>query len=388
MNSIIQEIEKIKESYIELRHDLHKHPELGFEETRTSDIIAKKLQELGYEVHRGFAKTGIVGTLKVGNGNKRLGIRADIDALPIIEHSGKSWSSTVNGKFHGCGHDGHTAILLCAAEYLAKTRHFNGTLHLIFQPAEELLYGGRVMLDDGLFTQFPCDHIFAMHNMPGFEKGKFYFKSGPMMASSDTLHLHVSGVGAHGAMPEKSIDATLTACYIATALQTIVSRNVTPFQPAVITIGCIQSGDAPNVVNDNALMKLTVRTLDVDVRKLVLKRIEDVAKMQAASFGATVTIEHVNASPVLVNDPASTEFAEKIALDLFGQDKVGVATSFMGSEDFAFMLEENPNGSYLMLGAGTEAERCALHNPGYDFNDELIVPAATYWSALTQTYLK
>ena len=226
MKNLIEALRPSEKEFVEIRHDLHAHPELGFEETRTSDIVAQKLTEWGYTVDRGLAKTGVVGTLKLGNGNKTIGIRADFDALPIQEESGKPWSSTIPGKFHGCGHDGHTTILLCAAKYLAENKGFDGTLHVFFQPAEELLYGGKVMVDDGLFKKFPCDVIYGLHNMPGLKNNEFYFREGPTMASSDTIHIEVTGKGAHGAMPEKGIDATIVACYIGTALQTIVSRNV------------------------------------------------------------------------------------------------------------------------------------------------------------------
>ncbi|OCG04912.1 M20 aminoacylase family protein [Gilliamella apis] len=388
MQHIMETIRKTEQEFIDIRHQIHQHPELGFEEHKTSDLVASKLAEWGYEVHRGLAKTGVVGVLKNGTSDKKIGIRADMDALPIIEASGKPWSSQTHGKFHGCGHDGHTTILLCAAKYLAETRHFDGTLHVIFQPAEELLYGGKVMVDDGLFKQYPCDVIFGIHNMPGFKEGHFYFKAGALMASSDTIHIKIKGKGAHGAMPERGIDATLVACYIGTALQSIVSRNVSPFEQAVITIGCIQSGEAPNVVNSDALMKLTVRALDNDTRALLLKRISEVATAQAESFGASVEIEHVNGSPVLHNGKDATKFAFDVAQKLVGEDRVhDNCHPFMGSEDFAFMLENNPNGCYMIIGNGDEPGFCSVHNPGYDFNDNCIVTAAAYWVALTETYL-
>jgi hippurate hydrolase len=381
-------IENNKQQFIDIRRDLHRHPEIGFEEARTSEIVAGKLREWGYQVNQGLAKTGVVGTLKVGSSSRVLGLRADMDALPMQENSHKSWSSTTDGKFHGCGHDGHTAILLSAAEYLAKTKSFDGTLHLIFQPAEELLYGGKRMLEDGLFRQFPCDAIFAIHNMPGLKKGSFHFKKGAFMASSDTIHIDVFGTGGHGAIPERTVDATIVACHLALALQTIVSRNVTPFEPAVVTVGSIQSGEAPNIINASALLKLSVRTLNPQVRELVLKRITDIAMTLPQSFGASAKVTHLNGSPVLVNGELATEFAISVARELMDESMICTDTSpMMGSEDFAFMLDENPNGSYLFIGAGDEQESCMVHNPGYDFNDDLIVPAATYWCALTEKYL-
>ncbi|WP_392553598.1 M20 aminoacylase family protein [Orbus wheelerorum] len=389
MKNIIEAIKISENDFINIRHQIHQHPELGFDEKNTSDLVAQKLSQWGYEVHRGLAKTGVVGTLKVGNSDKRIGIRADIDALPIVETSGKPWTSKIQGKFHGCGHDGHTTILLCAAKYLAQTRNFDGTLHVIFQPAEELLYGGKVMIDDGLFELFPCDIIFGIHNMPGLKAGEFYFKEGAMMASSDTIHIEVSGIGAHGAMPDKGIDATIVACYIGTALQSIVSRNVSPSQAAVVTIGSIQSGDAPNVVNASALMKLSVRALNNEVRELLLNRIKALVITQAESFGAKAVITHVNGSPVLVNGKEATDFAIDVAKELVGANKVHVNTPpLMGSEDFAFMLEKIPNGCYMMIGNGDEPGFCNVHNPGYDFNDNCIVPAAAYWAAITERYLR
>lgn len=387
--NVLTAIAENEERFVRIRRQIHRYPEVGFEETRTSDLVAEMLKSWSYDVYRGLAKTGVVGTLKVGNGTKRLGIRADMDALPMTESSGKEWSSAVPGKFHGCGHDGHTAILLCAAEYLAKTQKFDGTLHLIFQPAEELLYGGKVMVNDGLFEHFPCDAIFAMHNMPGFKECEFYFRKGAFMASSDTLHIEIDGVGGHGAIPEKAIDATLVACHICTALQSIVSRNVSPFEAAVITVGSIHSGEAPNIINSKALMKLSVRSLNPDVRALLLKRIGEVARMQAQSFGATAEVTHINGSPVLINGSNATEFAIQVALDMFGADKVHTdAPQLPGSEDFAFMLEANPNGSYMIIGSGDQPGNSMVHNPGYDFNDKCLVPAAAYWCAITESYLK
>lgn len=388
MESKFQHIIDNQALFAALRRDLHQHPEIGLEEQRTSAMVAEKLRSWGYQVHRGMAKTGVVGTLKMGDGQKTLGLRADMDALPMQEQSGKSWSSRTDGKFHGCGHDGHTATLLCAADYLAKTRNFNGTLHLIFQPGEELLYGGRLMLEDGLFRQFPCDAIYALNNMPGLKKGHFYFKDGAMMASSDTLHIEVAGKGGHGAFPEKTTDALLVACQIVLALQTIVSRNVSPFSPAVVTVGSLCSGEAPNIINASAMLKLSVRALDNSVRQLLLKRIGDIARSQAQSFGAKVTIEHINGSPVLVNDPAATQFAYEAACELVGESMTCRDTApVMGSEDFAFMLRENPHGSYLFLGAGDEPGRCMVHHPGYDFNDELIAPGAMFFSHLAERFL-
>ncbi len=388
-NKIFHTINANKERWITLRRRLHQQPELGFEEHLTSELVSQQLQEWGYDVYSGLGKTGVVGTLKVGNGSRRLGIRADMDALPIEENNTKSWKSQVPGKFHGCGHDGHTAILLCAAEYLARTREFDGTLHVIFQPAEELLYGGKMMVEDGLFTHFPCDKIFALHNMPGMKRGEFYFRKGAMMASSDTLHIEIHGTGGHGALPELTIDAGLIACYIATSLQSIVSRNIAPQQAAVVTIGSIQSGDAANVINECARLKLSVRALDPQVRRLLLERIQSLAIDQAQSFGAKAVVKHINGSPVLINGDSATDLAIQVATELVGARKVHTdITPLMGSEDFAFMLEDHPDGCYLIVGNGDGPNQCMVHNPGYLFSDEIIVPAAAFWCVLTETYLK
>lgn len=385
---IVEALQSQEAEFIALRHRFHQQPEIGFQEHKTSAEVAKLLSSWGYEVDYGLAGTGVVGTLKVGNGDKTLGLRADMDALPMQERSGKAWASETDGCFHGCGHDGHTTTLLYAAEYLVRTRQFNGTLHLIFQPAEELLYGGRVMLEDGLFNKFPCDHIFGLHNMPGQKLGKIGLRDGAMMASSDTLHIEVQGVGGHGAVPEHTVDATVVACHITLALQTIVSRNISPFDPVVVTVGSIQAGHAPNIINDKVLMKLTVRTLNEQVRKTVLQRIHDIAVAQAESFNATATLTHVNGSPVLKNDPQANQMVRDVATSLFGAESIGTVNPFMGSEDFAFMLEQNPNGAYFTIGAGDEPDRCMVHNPGYDFNDNILLTGAALWCGLTEHYLR
>ena len=385
---IIEALQVNEAQFVALRRRFHQQPEIGFEEHKTSEEVARLLGEWGYQVHRGLAGTGVVATLSAGDGKKRLALRPDMDALPMQDMSAKAWASRGDGRFHGCGHDGHTTTLLYAAEYLARTRQFNGTLQLIFQPAEELLYGGRVMLEDGLFDQFPCDAIFGLHNMPGQPLGRVGLRDGAMMASSDTLHIEVKGVGGHGAVPEHTVDATLVACHITLALQSIVSRNITPFEPAVVTVGSIQAGHAPNIINDKVLMKLTVRTLNEQVRETVLQRIHDIAVAQAESFNASAALTHVNGSPVLRNDPVANEMVRTVATALFGEAQVGEVKPFMGSEDFAFMLERNPNGCYFTLGAGDEADRCMVHNPGYDFNDALLLKGAALWCALTEHYLR
>ncbi|BDH45692.1 amidohydrolase [Salmonella enterica subsp. enterica serovar Choleraesuis] len=386
--SIADALRTQESEWVALRHQLHQHPEVGFALANTSALVAEKLKSWGYELHQGMAETGIVATLKVGDGERRLGLRADMDALPIVENSGKAWASQTPGSFHGCGHDGHTAILLCAAEYLARTKNFNGTLHLIFQPAEELLYGGQKMVDDGLFREFPCDRIYALHNMPGMKKNHFYFTDGPGMASADTLEITIAGKGGHGAMPESTIDATLVACHVVTALQSIVSRNTAPSDAVVVTVGSLHSGSAPNVISERAVMQLSVRALRQEVRDKTLERISQITQNVAQGLGASAEIKLINACPVLCNDTEATAYLRQVANELFGESRVHTGKPLMGSEDFAFMLHANPNGSYVWLGAGDEPDRCMVHNPGYDFNDELIIPGAALWCALTERYLQ
>ncbi len=383
----IATISSFAQELYDIRHRLHAHPELGFEEEETSNLVAEKLEQWGYEVHRGLAKTGVVGVLRVGDGAKRIGLRADMDALPIEEASGKPWSSKIPGQMHACGHDGHTTILLGAAKYLAQTRRFNGTVTLIFQPAEEGRGGGDAMVRDGLFEKFPCDAIFGLHNMPGLPVGQFCFRPGPMMASMDHYRVTVTGNGGHGAMPHLAIDPVVAAASMTLAWQTIVSRNVKPGDAAVISVGSIQSGQAFNIIPMTAVMDLSVRALSPDVRKLTERRIQEIARLQAESFGCTAKVERVTGTPVTVNDEAQTKFAYETAKELFGDEHVRYGVEpLMGSEDFAYMLEANPNGCYFFVGGGEGA--CSVHNPGYDFNDEIIVPSVAMWGALVERYLR
>ena len=363
---------------------------LGLQEFKTSALVAEKLRQWGYEVEQGLATTGVVATLKVGDGEKSIGLRADMDALPIYENSGKPWASKHPGLMHACGHDGHTTILLGAARYFAETRRFNGTLRLIFQPAEEMINGGEIMVKEGLFDRFPCDVIFGMHNMPGLPVGKFFFQPGALMASMDQFHITVRGCGGHGAIPHKAIDPVLVAAHITTALQSIVSRNVDPLEAAVITVGSIVAGEAANVIPDSAEMKISVRSLSRDTRQLLLTRIPALAQAQAASFGATAEVTHVNGTPVLVNDEEMARFAWQVACKTFGEDRAEFGIKpLMGSEDFSFMLEAQPKGGFLLFGNGDVGEgSCMVHNPGYDFNDASLVPASSYWGALVEAWLQ
>ncbi|PUE37945.1 M20 aminoacylase family protein [Limnohabitans sp. Hippo4] len=376
--------------FIQLRRDIHRHPELAFEEHRTAELVASKLESWGYQVHRGLGGTGVVGTLKRGTSTRSLGLRADMDALPIQEASGAEWSSTKPGLMHACGHDGHTAMLLAAAHELALNSAFDGVLHLIFQPAEEGGGGALRMMQDGLFDLFPCDAIFAMHNMPGVPVGKFVFRSGSAMASSDYVTIRVNGTGGHGGMPHRAADSLVAAASIVMALQTVVSRNVDPLHTAVVTVGSIQAGKANNVIPALATLELSVRALDPGVRKLLEQRIKAIATSQAESFGCKAEVDWKEGYCVLVNSENETNFARQVALDLVGAERVVLnGPPLTGSEDFAFMLEKIP-GSYLLIGNGDgdSAGACMVHNPGYDFNDDNIATGSDYWIHLTREFLK
>ncbi|MBT8631382.1 amidohydrolase [Polynucleobacter paneuropaeus] len=376
------------DEFISVRRDIHKHPELAFEEHRTAALVAEKLKLWGYEVHEGIGGTGVVGVLKNGKGEMSIGLRADMDALPIKEQTGAQWASCNHGVMHACGHDGHTAMLLAAAKELAKTRNFSGTLNLIFQPAEEGAGGALRMMADGLFERFPCDAIFAIHNMPGYPVGHFVFCDGPTMSSSDYATIEINGVGGHGGMPHKALDPIVAASSIVMALQTIISRNVDPQKSAVVTVGAFNSGHANNVIPAHAKLELSVRALDPQVRIDLEKRIKALVLSQAESFGLTALVDWRPGYSVLVNSHAETEFARNVAADYFGETEItrhGPALS--GSEDFAFMLEKVP-GCYLFIGNGDTPGSCMVHNPAYDFNDENIAIGATFWRELVNQYLK
>jgi hippurate hydrolase len=376
--------------FIQLRRDIHRHPELAFEEHRTSELVAAKLEAWGYQVHRGLGGTGVVGTLKRGTSTRSLGLRADMDALPIQEASGAEWSSTKPGLMHACGHDGHTAMLLAAAHELALNSDFDGILHLIFQPAEEGGGGALRMMNDGLFDLFPCDAIFAMHNMPGVPVGQFVFRSGSAMASSDYVTIRVHGTGGHGGMPHRATDTLVAAASIVMALQTVVSRNVDPLHTAVVTVGSIHAGKANNVIPALATLELSVRALDPRVRKLLEQRIKAIATSQSESFGCKAEVDWKEGYCVLVNSENETNFARQVALDLVGAERVVLnGPPLTGSEDFAFMLEKIP-GSYLLIGNGdgNSAGACMVHNPGYDFNDDNIATGSDYWIHLTKEFFK
>ena len=389
MSTLLEELHAQADEFISLRRDIHRHPELAFDEHRTSALVAEKLQAWGYEVERGLGGTGVVGRLVRGSGQRQLGLRADMDALPIDEATGLGYASCHAGVMHACGHDGHTAMLLAAAQYLAERGDFSGTLNLIFQPAEEGGGGALRMMDDGLFDKYPCDAVFAMHNMPGVPQGRLVLREGAAMASSDYATVILTGVGGHGAMPHRAADPVVAAASIVMALQTIVSRNIDPLQMAVVTVGALHAGKANNVIPQSATLELSVRSLDREVRARLEQRIKALITAQAESFEVQAQIAWRPGYAVLVNTPEETAFAREVALELVGAERVTLqGPAVPGSEDFAFMLERVP-GSYLLIGNGDgdSAGACMVHNPGYDFNDANLPIGAAYWALLAQRFL-
>lgn len=372
---------------VAIRHHLHQHPELGLSEYRTSEYLAGMLSTLGYEVTRGLAKTGLVATLRNGTSNRSLGIRADIDALPILEETGAAHASKTDGLMHACGHDGHMTMLLGAARLLAERRNFDGTIHLIFQPAEENFGGARLMIEDGLFERFPCDAVFALHNDPSLPFGEVHLREGPIMAAVDECRIVVNGRGGHGAEPQETADPIIAGASIIMALQTVVSRNLHPLDPAVVTVGAFHGGQASNVIPERAEMLLTIRSFDPKVRDLLEARIRAVAEGQAASYGMSVSIEYERGYEPTVNHAAETEFARQVARRVVGPAKVhDVPRPMMGSEDFAYMLAERP-GSYFFLGTRRTEKDPPLHHPRYDFNDDVLPIGAALWVELAESWL-
>ncbi|MFJ3059096.1 M20 aminoacylase family protein [Herbaspirillum sp. NPDC087042] len=379
----------------QIRRDIHAHPELGYEEVRTSDLVAQKLTEWGIPVVRGLGVTGVVGIIKQGDSPRAIGLRADMDALPMPELNTFAHASRHEGKMHACGHDGHTAMLLGAAHYLSQHRQFDGTVYVIFQPAEEGGRGAERMIQDGLFEKYPMDAVFGMHNWPGIPAGHFGVTPGPQMASSNEFHVTVKGRGSHAAQPHKAIDAVMTAVQIAQSWQTIVARNVNPNDPAVVSITQIHTGSANNVLPDEATMIGTVRTFSLPVLDLVERRMQEIAEHTAAAFDATVEFRFKRNYPPLINHASETAFAVEVLTEQFGAERVDAHTEpTMGAEDFAFMLQHKP-GCYVFLGNGDGGHRdhghglgpCNLHNPSYDFNDDLLPIGATYWVRLAEKFL-
>ena len=377
-----------------VRRDIHAHPELCFEELRTSELVAKLLTDWGLEVHRGLGKTGVVGVLKNGTSHKAIGLRADMDALPMQEFNQFEHASKHAGKMHACGHDGHVAMLLAAAQHLSKHKNFNGTVHFIFQPAEEGGGGAREMIQDGLFEKFPMQAVYGMHNWPGLEVGKFALSAGPVMASSNEFKITIHGKGSHAALPHNGIDPVPVACQMVQAFQTIISRNKKPVDAGVISVTMIHTGEATNVVPDHCEMQGTVRTFTTEVLDMIEQRMRDVANHTCAAFGATCTFEFERNYPPTINHAAETQFAKEVMHSIVGEHNVVVQEPTMGAEDFSYMLQAKP-GVYCFIGNGDGVHReighgegpCTLHNPNYDFNDELIPLGGTYWVKLVEAAL-
>ena len=390
MSPLLDDLNARADAFVAIRRDIHRHPELAFDEHRTAELVAQKLEAWGYAVERGLGGTGVVGRLVRGKGTRRLGLRADMDALPIDEATGLPYASAHAGVMHACGHDGHTTMLLAAAQHLAERGRFDGTLNLIFQPAEEGGGGALRMMDDGLFERYPCDAIFAMHNMPGLAQGRLALREGAAMASSDYATITLTGYGGHGAMPHRAADPIVAAASTVMALQTVVSRNVDPLQMSVVTVGAIHAGKANNVIPATATLEVSVRALDTAVRQRLEQRIKTVVTAQAESFGVQAKIDWRPGYAVLVNTAQETAFALEVARELVGPDRVDWPTPALpGSEDFAFMLEKVP-GCYLLIGNGEGEQHgaCMVHNPGYDFNDDNIAIGAAYWVLLTERFLQ
>lgn len=368
------------------RQHLHANPELSFEEAETARYVADKLEAWGYTVTRNVGGHGVVATLKNGTGTKSIGIRADMDALPIEEETGVAYSSTVSGKMHACGHDGHTTMLLGAAEYLARTRRFNGVVTLIFQPAEEAGQnsGAQRMIADGLFERFPIDAIFGLHNHPGMPAGALLTRPGPIMAGGNTVRITIIGKGGHASRPHLTVDPVLVACNLVVTLQSIVSRNVDPTQTAVVTVSTIHAGEASNVIPNAAKISMSVRFFDPAIATLLEERIRKLTASVAEGHGATAEIEYEYGYPVVVNSEKETAFAREVAEELVGTDNVSTCPPLPGSEDFAYFLHHRP-GSFLRLGNGKESQ--ILHSSKYDFNDSSLTTGSAMWARLAERYL-
>ena len=385
--AVKDEIARRHAELVAIRHDIHAHPEIAFEEHRTAGLVADRLAAWGVEVHKGIAGTGIVGRLTAGSGNRAIALRADMDALPMQEANSFAHASQNPCRMHACGHDGHTTMLLGAAQYLAATKNFDGTVFFIFQPAEENEGGASVMIEEGLFRRFPVEAVFGMHNWPGMPVGEFAVQAGPMMAAADRFRLTVQGRGAHGAMPHQGVDPIVVGAAIVSALQTIVSRNVNPVDAAVVSVTQFHGGDAYNIIPDTVELRGTLRSFREDVRQNIAQSVEAIAKGIAAAHGATAEFTFVPGYPPTVNHADETDLAARAASSVAGDGRVARKVSpSMGSEDFAFMLQQVP-GSYIWVGNGPGEGGCTLHNPHYDFNDEVIPVGASYWATLVEQVL-
>ena len=384
---IIKDLIDLQPEMQNWRRDIHSHPEIAFEEHRTAKLVADKLESFGLEVETGIAGTGVVGTLKKGTGNRSIGLRADLDALLINETNDFPHKSKVPGKMHACGHDGHTTMLLGAAKYLAEKGNFDGTINFIFQPAEENEGGGKVMIDEGLFDKYPVESVYGMHNIPGMPVGSFAMKPGPIMASFDIFNLKIIGKGGHAAMPHTAIDPIIIGTKIVDAYQSIVSRYIDPQQPVVLSVTQFHGGDAYNVIPNEIEMKGTIRCFSSTVQLAMEKQMKQITSSICSAYGADYEFEYEHRYPATVNSEDEVEVSAKVAKEISGEDMVSLSpTPSMGSEDFAFMLQEKP-GSYIWIGNGDREGSCMLHNPGYDFNDEILPIGATYWVNIAEDTL-
>jgi len=391
---LIESIVTNAASMATIRRDLHAHPELCFQEVRTADVVAAKLSEWGIPIHRGLGTTGVVGIVKAGSSDRAIVLRADMDALPMQEFNTFAHASQHPGKMHACGHDGHTAMLLAAGQYLANNRNFDGTVYLVFQPAEEGGGGAREMIKEGLFEKFPVQAVFGMHNWPGASVGRFAVSAGPVMASSNEFKITVRGKGGHAALPHNAIDPVPVACQMVQAFQTIISRNKKPVDAGVISVTMIRAGEATNVIPDSCELQGTVRTFTIEVLDMIEQRMREVAQHTAAAFGAQCEFEFVRNYPPTINAAHEADFARGVMASIVGASNVGEQEPTMGAEDFSYMLQAKP-GCYSFIANGDGAHRemghgggpCMLHNPSYDFNDDLIPLGATYWARLTEAWL-
>ena len=382
----LEKASRIHAEMAEWRHDIHAHPETAFEEQRTSALVAQKLETFGLSIHRGLGRTGVVGTLSAGSGRRAIGLRADMDALHIHEKNAFGHRSQHEGKMHACGHDGHIAMLLGAAKYLAESRNFDGTVYFIFQPAEENEGGGREMVEQGLFEKFPCESVYGMHNWPGMPVGQFGVRAGPTMASFDIFEIELTGRGSHAALPHTGIDSIIAASALVQALQTITSRNVDPIESAVVSVTQIHAGDTWNVIPDAAVVRGTARAFTTEVRDLLERRLREICTGIAAAHNAQIKVRYERRYPPLVNAAPETEICSSILQAMVGPDKVLRVPAVMGSEDFAFMLQAKA-GCYVFVGNGPGEGGCMLHNPHYDFNDQILPLGASYWVNLVEHIL-
>jgi amidohydrolase len=385
---IIKELEDLQGEMQEWRRDIHAHPEIAFEEHRTAQIVADKLESFGIEVETGIAGTGVVGTLRKGMGNRSIGLRADLDALLINETNDFEYKSKKPGQMHACGHDGHTTMLLGAAKYLSEQGNFDGTVNFIFQPAEENEGGGRVMIEDGLFDKYPVESVYGMHNIPGMPVGSFAIKPGPIMAAFDIFNLKVIGRGGHAAMPQTTVDPIIVGTKIIDAFQAIISRSIDPQEPSVLSVTQFHGGDAYNVIPNQVEIKGCTRCFSPNVQKKLEDEMRQISESICKAYGADCEFHYEHRYPATINSEEEANLAGQVAQEIVGEQRVNLSPKpGMGSEDFAYMLQEKP-GSYIWIGNGDGEGSCMIHNPGYDFNDEILPIGATYWVKMAEEILK